>query len=114
VLHIGLELRMLFKLQQIISKACPAEFHLPCSCTCAPSQVLHVGRELPVSVTLQSIISKAFPDEYNSRAAEAAAAAAAAAGDDGSGSSSRVTLPLFVMSTLVPGEKMALNIFEPR
>jgi hypothetical protein len=72
-----------------------------------------------VSVTLQSILSKAFPEEYSSRAAEAAAAAAAAAagagGSSGSnGSSNRVTLPLFVMSTLVPGEKMALNIFEPR
>jgi hypothetical protein len=71
-----------------------------------------VGRELPVSVTLQSIISKAFPQEYANRAAEAAAAAAEAAAADSS--SSRVTLPLFVMSTLVPGEKMALNIFEPR
>lgn len=71
-----------------------------------------------MSVTLQSILSKAFPEDYSSRAAEAAAAAAAAAGGGGSsgsnGSRHRVTLPLFVMSTLVPGEKMALNIFEPR
>jgi Lon protease-like protein len=37
---------------------------------------------------------------------ETATAAEAAAG--------HVTLPLFVMSTLLPGEKMALNIFEPR
>jgi hypothetical protein len=66
-----------------------------------------------VTVTLQSILSKAFPQEYANRAAEAAAAAAAAAADGSSGSS-RVTLPLFVMSMLVPGEKMALNIFEPR
>jgi hypothetical protein len=89
-------------------------------------QVLHVGRELPVSVTLQAILTKAFPGEYSSRAAEVAAAAAAAtaaaaAGGDGSGGgggdrqqAARVTLPLFVMSTLLPGEKMALNVFEPR
>jgi hypothetical protein len=74
-------------------------------------QVLHVGRELPVTITLQNIISKAFPEEAEARVAEirglAATAAAPAAAEV-------VTLPLFVMSTLLPGEKMALNVFEPR
>eukprot|EP00775_Hariotina_reticulata_P012534 gene12534-12667_t len=73
--------------------------------------VLHVGRELPVTITLQNIISKAFPEEAEARAAETkgvtTAEAALAAVEE-------VTLPLFVMSTLLPGEKMALNIFEPR
>lgn len=79
-------------------------------------QVLHVSRELPITITLQNIVSKAFPTEYATRAQEALAAAGAAAAAAGGSSSSeeRLTLPLFVMSTLLPGEKIALNIFEPR
>jgi hypothetical protein len=77
------------------------------------AQVLHVSRELPISITLQNILSKVYPDEYAARAAEVAGAAAAAAAA-GVGGAERLSLPLFVMSTLLPGEKMALNIFEPR
>jgi len=83
-------------------------------------QVLHVARELPVSITLKNILAKAFPEEYTQRLAEEAAATAtpAAAGlaraGSGGGGGSSATLPLFVMSTVLPGEKMALNIFEPR
>lgn len=77
--------------------------------------MLHVSRELPITITLQNIISQAFPTEYTARAQEAlAAAGAAAAAADGSSGDERLTLPLFVMSTLLPGERMALNIFEPR
>ncbi|KAI8471643.1 MAG: PUA-like domain-containing protein [Monoraphidium minutum] len=77
--------------------------------------VLHVARELPVSITLKSILSRAFPEEYAARVEEeAAAAAAAAAADGGGGGGGAAALPLFVMSTMLPGEKMALNIFEPR
>lgn len=79
------------------------------------TQVLHVSRELPVTITLQNILSKAYPSEYAARAAElAAAAGAAAAAADATAGVERLTLPLFVMSTLLPGEKMALNVFEPR
>jgi hypothetical protein len=69
-----------------------------------------------VSITLQNILSKVYPEEYAARAAEVAgtAAAAAAAAAAAGGGAERLSLPLFVMSTLLPGEKMALNIFEPR
>ncbi|WIA19665.1 hypothetical protein OEZ85_005596 [Tetradesmus obliquus] len=76
---------------------------------------LHVSRELPVSITLQNILARAYPQEYAARAAEIAGAAAAeAAAAAAAGGVERLSLPLFVMSTLLPGETMALNIFEPR
>jgi hypothetical protein len=83
-------------------------------CCFVELQVLHVSRELPVSITLQNILSKVYPDEYAARAAEVAGAAAAAAAAAAGGGAERLSLPLFVMSMLLPGEKMALNIFEPR
>ncbi|GAX75173.1 hypothetical protein CEUSTIGMA_g2617.t1 [Chlamydomonas eustigma] len=84
--------------------------------------VLHCGRQLPVTVTLANIISRSFTEEYEERRAEEVAEAAAVAAsasssgqwDEGVGSDGTLTLPLFVMSTLLPGEKMGLNIFEPR
>lgn len=67
-----------------------------------------MARELPVSITLHNIIRRAHPIEYAARAEETAAAALA----DATAAAAR--LPLFVMSAMLPGEKMALNIFEPR
>lgn len=72
------------------------------------AQVLHVGRELPVTITLKNILSKSFPGEYAERARESADLLQI---DHTNGT---VTLPLFVMTALLPGEKIALNIFEPR
>ncbi|MEW5316873.1 MAG: hypothetical protein WDW38_008217 [Sanguina aurantia] len=89
--------------------------------------VLHIGRELPMTVTLSNILIKSFPEEYEERRLEAAcegakrggsgagAEGAAAGGSSGpAGEEAEVSLPLFVMSTLMPGERMVLNIFEPR
>ncbi|GIL76200.1 hypothetical protein Vretifemale_5693 [Volvox reticuliferus] len=95
--------------------------------------VLHVARDsLPVTITLANIISRAFPEEYEERRGEMTAgaggpvagggaattgdgaAAAAAAGTASEAVQQTLTLPLFVMSLLMPGESMALNIFEPR
>jgi len=78
-----------------------------CRCT-----LLHIGSDIPVTRVLANILQKAFPQEYKERAAEEAAARAAevAAGQG----EATFTLPLFVMSTLMPGERMGLNIFEPR
>lgn len=77
--------------------------------------VLHVGRELPVTIALKNILSKSFPEEYQQRHEEDVAEKAAAEGPGaGQEPASNVVLPLFVMSTLVPGEHMQLNIFEPR
>lgn len=72
--------------------------------------VLHVGNELPVTVVLKNFLERNFPDDYAARRAEEAAEAAAST----SGSSVESPLPLFVMSVLLPGEHMALQIFEPR
>ncbi|GLI64935.1 hypothetical protein VaNZ11_008336 [Volvox africanus] len=94
--------------------------------------VLHVARDsLPVTITLANIISRAFPEEYEQRRVEMTAGAGgpvagegAAASGDGAATAAAgtapeavqrtLTLPLFVMSLLMPGESMALNIFEPR
>lgn len=71
--------------------------------------VLHVGRKLPITITLQNIIEKSFPEEYALRKAEVAAQEQ---GHQPGGP--ETPLPLFVMSCMMPGEKMELNIFEPR
>lgn len=68
--------------------------------------VLHVRRELPVSVVLKNLLERSFPEDYAARREEELVVAAAAA--------EQAAMPLFVMSLILPGEKMALNIFEPR
>ncbi|PRW58966.1 DNA excision repair ERCC-8-like isoform B [Chlorella sorokiniana] len=72
--------------------------------------VLHTGRELTVTVALKNLLEKSFPEEYAARRQEELEAAAAAP----AGGASDAPLPMFVMSLLLPGECMALNIFEPR
>lgn len=69
--------------------------------------VLHAGRELAVTITLKNLLERSFPEEYEQRRREEREAAAAAPAGD-------APLPMFVMSMLLPGERMALNIFEPR
>lgn len=76
--------------------------------------VLHTGRDLPVTVTLANLLEKSFPAEYGERRAEVAEESRAGGSSGGGDSSGPYQLPLFVMSTLFPGEKMALNVFEPR
>lgn len=56
------------------------------------------------SVTLNSIIEKNFPEEYAERESE-----------HNSCTNPGVDLmPLFVMDVVLPRQKLALNIFEPR
>lgn len=69
--------------------------------------VLHVGRQLPVSVVLKSLLERAFPKEYGARMEEEREGLLAV-------EQTCRRLPLFVMSPILPGERMALNIFEPR
>lgn len=68
--------------------------------------VLYAVGQIPVSIVLKSILERSFPEEYRARAEEEAAEAGAA--------HEASVLPLFVMSPMLPGERMALNIFEPR
>lgn len=56
------------------------------------------------SVTLNNIIEKTFPEEYVERKAE----------NDSLINLGVDLLPLFVMDVILPCEKLALNIFEPR
>eukprot|EP00271_Cylindrocystis_brebissonii_P006389 TRINITY_DN1915_c0_g1_i1.p1 TRINITY_DN1915_c0_g1~~TRINITY_DN1915_c0_g1_i1.p1 ORF type:complete len:548 (-),score=94.81 TRINITY_DN1915_c0_g1_i1:134-1777(-) len=62
------------------------------------------ARSYPVSVTLQTILEKQFPAEYEERREEMEAVPVVG----------REVLPMFVMDVVLPGQKMALNIFEPR
>eukprot|EP00798_Chlamydomonas_sp_ICE-L_P013533 gene13533-19403_t len=76
--------------------------------------VLHTGRELPITVTLANIISKNFPEEYEERKLEEGQAVSVHEKTEAGSGNAVCTLPLFVMSTMFPGETSALNIFEPR
>ncbi|XP_044981493.1 LON peptidase N-terminal domain and RING finger protein 3 isoform X2 [Hordeum vulgare subsp. vulgare] len=67
--------------------------------------VLFIGpRTYPISVTLSNIIQKNFTEEYAERRSEHENMTYA--GID--------LMPLFVMDVVLPCQKMALNIFEPR
>ncbi|WVZ57327.1 hypothetical protein U9M48_007725 [Paspalum notatum var. saurae] len=67
--------------------------------------VLFIGpRTYPISVTLSNIIQRNFPEEYAERRSEHETMTYA--GVD--------LMPLFVMDVVLPCQKMALNIFEPR
>lgn len=68
--------------------------------------VVHLTQNLVVSVTLKNLVQRSFPEEYEERLRETA-------GLDNT-ESGHTILPFFVLTTLMPGEKMALNIFEPR
>jgi hypothetical protein len=59
---------------------------------------------LPITVSLQRVIERSFPEEYAARREERRS------------ESWRYEsiLPLFVMTTMLPGKTASLNIFEPR
>ncbi|KAK9809744.1 hypothetical protein WJX73_001951 [Symbiochloris irregularis] len=64
-----------------------------------------------MTITLKNILEKSFPQEYAARGLEEADSTA---GPRSSEVEEEAPVPLFVMSCLLPGERMALNIFEPR
>uniref|UniRef100_A0A0E0KFJ4 RING-type domain-containing protein n=1 Tax=Oryza punctata TaxID=4537 RepID=A0A0E0KFJ4_ORYPU len=67
--------------------------------------VLFIGpKTYPISVTLSNIIQKNFPEEYAERKSE----------HETMTYSGVDLMPLFVMDVVLPCQKMALNIFEPR
>jgi hypothetical protein len=74
------------------------------SCRC----VLFITEsKLAVNVTLKSILEKHFAQEYEARTEEEKAKEV----DEGTG---KAIIPLFVMDVVLPLQRMALNIFEPR
>ena len=74
--------------------------------------VLHVGH-LPVSIVLKNVVERSFPEEYEARRLEECQASLSAAAGEGASTIASI-LPLFVLCPMLPGERMALNIFEPR
>lgn len=80
-------------------------------CPCCRTVMYYFAGEMATNHTLDNILHKLFPEETRQRAAEEAAAdpppSLALAGQ-------RRVLPLFVMTSVFPGERQALNIFEPR
>jgi len=62
----------------------------------------------PVCGALRDLLAAAYPEAVRARAAAEANAAPATT------DAAAVTLPLFVMSAALPGQRVALNIFEPR
>ena len=65
---------------------------------------------MSVSITLKNVVMRACPEEYEQRRLEIEELG----GGEGAAPPESYPLPLFVMTVLVPGEKIALNIFEPR
>ena len=61
-----------------------------------------------VSTVLQCLVKKQFPAEYAERCKEEAASTGQHSGHN------RASLPLFVMDIVFPGQKIYINIFEPR
>ena len=60
---------------------------------------------LATNVTLQNVICKAFPEEVARRKAEHTPLPS---------QDNKANIPLFVMDSILPSQRMALNIFEPR
>jgi Lon protease-like protein len=66
--------------------------------------------EMAINQTLNNVLLKHFPEECRARAAEESTAPQTAPDSTGQ----RRVLPLFVMTSVFPGQRQSLNIFEPR
>jgi len=75
-------------------------------CPACRTVLFIVTTKLAVNVTLKNIIEKNFKAEYERRGEEEKEKKADEAG--------KVMIPLFVMDVVLPHQRMALNIFEPR
>jgi hypothetical protein len=73
-------------------------------------RILHTGQDVPVTIVLANLLEQTFPEESKRRKETSECAV-----DEASGAKPKTwTLPVFVMSCMIPGESIALNIFEPR
>lgn len=72
-------------------------------------RVFYGGFDLPVNITLKNILERCFQEEYEARKEEERAFIR-----DQEGAETVQQLPLFVLSPVMPGETLNLNIFEPR
>ena len=101
-------------LYEPVSTPCGHTFCRPCfqrtldhtpSCPMCRRQ-FYAGFDLPVNTVMKKILERSFPEEYQMRREEEMLA--------GTTSDTPTALPLFVMSPMIPGEVMTMNIFEPR
>lgn len=61
-----------------------------------------------MNVVLKNVLKRSFPEEYEQNQRSSLVHGV---NDD---AQDRPLVPIFVMNSLLPGEKMLLNIFEPR
>jgi hypothetical protein len=73
-------------------------------------RILHTGHDMPVTVVLARLLEQTFPEETKRRRETECAED----GANGGAKPKMWTLPVFVMSCMLPGESVVLNIFEPR
>ncbi|CAN6477410.1 unnamed protein product [Victoria cruziana] len=100
-------------LYEPVTTPCGHSFCRPCllqsmdhgnKCPMCRTVLFISAKAYPVSVTLKNIIQKHFADEYAERKSEL----------DSLVNMGSDVMPLFVMDVVIPGQKLSLNIFEPR
>ena len=110
-------LRLLY---EPVTTGCGHTFCKPClgrvadhssRCPYCRTVLYYFAGEMATNQTLNNILLKHFPEECRARAAEESTAPQTA---PGSTPGQRRVLPLFVMTSVFPGQRQALNIFEPR
>lgn len=101
-------------LYEPVSTPCGHTFCRPCfqrtldhtpSCPMCRRQ-FYAGFDLPVNTVMKNVLERSFPKEYQIRREEEMLS--------GTTAERPTALPLFVMSPMIPGEVMTMNIFEPR
>ena len=106
-------------LYEPVSTPCGHSFCRPClsqsldhrnKCPLCRTVLLMTPSSLTVNVTLSAMLQRAFPAEHAARAEEEAQLLRPAPPRE----PATALLPLFVMDVVLPRQRIALNVFEPR
>jgi len=100
-------------LRQLHDAAIRAQSHTQCPLCRASLPVVYDAAELKVSVTLEQILETSFSAAYAKRRAAATEQVSIKSGSI-LGTVSTKQLPIFVLDSMLPGQTMTLNVFEPR
>ena len=109
-------LRLLY---EPVTTGCGHTFCKPClgrvadhssRCPYCRTVLYYFAGEMAINQTLNNVLLKHFPEECRARAAEESTVPQTAPDSTGQ----RRVLPLFVMTSVFPGQRQSLNIFEPR